>query len=295
MVAADHLNPLLVILGETASGKSELAVRLALHFDGEIICADSWTVRKDMNIGTAKPSAEQQQLIPHHLLDIVYPDEDFTAAVYKRLALIKIDEIARRGKLPILVGGTGLYIDGVIYNFGFLPATDPSMRTKLNILSNQQLIHMIMGLDISLDNIDLRNKRRLIRLIETNGARPTKDDLRLNTVLIGISTSQDDLNQRIADRVDSMIYNGLEAEVKALVDLYGWECEGLKGVGYAQWRDYFLQNQNLLETRQKIIKATLELAKKQRTWFRRNKSIHWYQQPVILEDVVDIVTTLLYK
>src|SRR5476651_1891671 len=118
--------PLVVIAGETASGKSALALQLARQFNGEIICADSWTVRREADIGTAKPSAAEQALVPHHLLDVAGPDEDFTAAVFKRLANKAIKEIAGRGRLPIMVGGTGLYVDGVIYDFNFLPAGDRS-------------------------------------------------------------------------------------------------------------------------------------------------------------------------
>src|ERR1022692_2160288 len=123
-MVAKQISPLLVIVGETASGKTDLAIRLALEFNGEIICADSWTVRREVNIGTAKPTPKQQAMVAHHLLDVVGPDEDFTAAVFKRLANEAIDDIASRGKLPIMVGGTGLYVDGVIYDFGFLPAAE---------------------------------------------------------------------------------------------------------------------------------------------------------------------------
>src|SRR5690349_18861877 len=112
---------LVVIVGETASGKSQLAMDLAERFNGEIIAADSWTVRREVNIGTAKPSLEDQQRIRHHLLDVVEPCDDFTAAVFKDLANQAIDDIAGRGKLPIMVGGSGLYIDSVLYDYGFLP------------------------------------------------------------------------------------------------------------------------------------------------------------------------------
>src|SRR5512146_3057155 len=140
MVAAPKL---VVIVGETASGKSDLAVRVAKKFGGEIICADSWTVRKAVDIGTAKPTAAERTEIPHHLLDIAEPCEDFTAAVFKRLANEAIQDIANRGNLPILVGGTGLYIDGVIYDFGFLPAGDRKAREELNRFTNDELLKRI--------------------------------------------------------------------------------------------------------------------------------------------------------
>lgn len=291
--AKGRVGPLLVIVGETASGKSALALELAKRFNGEIICADSWTVRRELNIGTAKPSKEEIQVVQHHLLDVAGPDEDFTAAVFKRLALDVIEDIGSRGKLPIMVGGTGLYIDGVIYDFGFLPKGDRSAREQLNELSIEELLGKIEKLGLDLGDVDIRNKRRLIRLIETNGAQPTRHELRPNTLIVGLKIEREELNRRIQKRVDLMFEKGLESEVSKLVDHYGWDCEGLKGVGYAQWQDYFTGTQSLVETRAKIIKATLDLAKRQRTWFKRNKSIHWINTPVKWTDVVDIVTTSL--
>jgi tRNA dimethylallyltransferase len=252
-------------------------------------------VRGEVNIGTAKPSAEEQALVPHHLLDVVGPCEDFTAAVFKRLANEAIADIAARGKLPILVGGTGLYVDGVIYDFGFLPAGDRTEREALDALSVPELLQKIEKLGIELGEVDTRNKRRLIRLIETDGALPTKKTLRDNTLVMGLKVGRDVLRQRISDRVDAMLEAGLEGEVRSLVERYGWECESLKGVGYAQWRGYFNGTQNLDETRQKIIKATLDLAKRQRTWFRRNNSIQWLITPVMWSKVVELVTTSLDK
>ncbi len=286
-------SPLIVIVGETASGKSALALKLARQFGGEIICADSWTVRRGMDIGTAKPTPKERALVPHHLLDIVEPDEDFTAAVFKRLAQAAIDDISSRGKLPIIVGGTGLYIDGVLYDFSFLEAGNRGERLELNNLTPLELLTRIETLGLDIGMVDTRNKRRLIRLIETGGAVPTKQKLRGNTLQIGIKTDREELNQRIMARVDAMLAAGLEAEVRALSERYGWDAEGLKGVGYAQWRDYFAGTQALAETREKIIKASLDLAKRQRTWFKRNKSIRWFITPVKWSDVVDSVTTFL--
>jgi tRNA dimethylallyltransferase len=284
---------LLIIVGETASGKTALALKLAQELNGEIICADSWTVRRSADIGTAKPSKEEQALVPHHLLDIVGPDEDFTAAVFKRLANQSILDISSRGKLPIMVGGTGLYIDGVIYDYGFLPAGDRADRAELNKLSISDLLARVEDLKIELGDVDTRNKRRLIRLIETGGEQPTSQKMRANTLIIGLKTEPAVLEKNIVKRVDGMLSAGLEGEVKGLADDYGWDCETLKGVGYSQWRDYFLGTQNLPETRQKIIKASLDLAKRQRTWFKRNKSIQWFITPVNWPSVVASVTTFL--
>src|SRR5665213_3111031 len=213
--------PLVVIVGETASGKTALSLRLAQEFGGEIICADSWTVRREADIGTAKPTVADQAAVPHHLLDVAGPDEDFTAAVFKRLANRAIADISNRGKLPIMVGGTGLYIDGVIYDYGFLPAGDRSDREELNRLGVEELLKRITDLKLELGDIDTRNKRRLIRLIETQGARPTRQEMRGNTLIIGLKTDRVVLEDRIVKRCDAMLAVGLEAEVKGLADHYG--------------------------------------------------------------------------
>lgn len=293
MVATTKLSPLLVVVGETASGKTALAIRLAQEFNGEIICADSWTVRREVDIGTAKPTAEERAMVPHHLLDVVGPDEDFTAAVFKRLATDAIKDISARGKLPIMVGGTGLYVDGVIYDYGFLPVGDRDDREALNRLSTRELLGKISESKLELGDVDTRNKRRLIRLIETNGALPTRQALHENTLIMGIKPERDDLEQRITKRVDAMLAAGLEDEVRLLVERYGWGCEALKGISYAQWRGYFESTETRDEARQKIIKATLDLAKRQRTWFKRNKSIQWFSTPVKWPTVVDSITTFL--
>ncbi|MGH7194743.1 MAG: tRNA (adenosine(37)-N6)-dimethylallyltransferase MiaA [Candidatus Saccharimonadales bacterium] len=284
---------LLVVVGETASGKTGLAVELAKRFDGEIICADSWTVRRGVNIGTAKPTEAERREVPHHLLDVVEPCGDFTAAVFKRLANQAIEDIAGRHRLPIMAGGTGLYIDGVIHDFDFLPAGDRQAREELNALSIAKLLERIEYSKIDLTDIDTRNKRRLIRLIETKGRRPTQIPLRENTLVIGLRTPREEVERRIIKRLDDMLAAGLEDEVRGLADRYGWDCEALKGIGYAQWRDYFEGSQSLPETRNRIIKATFQYAKRQRTWFKRNKSIQWFDSPVDTDKIVDVVTTFL--
>ncbi len=292
-MADSRISPLLVIVGETASGKTALSIKLAQELNGEIICADSWTVRRQADIGTAKPSAEEQAMVPHHLLDVIDPDEDFTAAVFKGLANEAIEDIASRGKLPIMVGGTGLYVDGVLYDYGFLPAGDRGAREKLNGLSNEELLAKIDELGLELGDVDVRNKRRLIRLIETNGAVPIRHEMRDNTLMIGLKYDRSELEERVIKRVDGMLEAGLEDEVRGLAKRYGWDCEALKGVGYAQWKGYFEGTESVAEARQKIIKQTLDLAKRQRTWFKRNKSIQWFTTPVNEAEIVDIVTTFL--
>ncbi len=284
---------LIVVVGETASGKSSLALQLAQRFDGEIICADSSTIRRQASIGTAKPTADEQALVAHHMVDIVDPDQDFSAAKFKHLAKAAIADISGRGKLPIIVGGTGLYIDALLYDYSFLASVSQESREELNILGLEQLLELIDDKGYELGTIDIRNKRRLIRFIETGGVQPTKQLLRENTLVLGLETDRAVLHQRIAERVDAMLEQGLEQEVKALADSYGWGCQTLKAVGYSQWQDYFSGDQTIEETRRSIVKATRDLAKRQRTWFKRNKSIQWLITPVNWSDTVDSVTTFL--
>lgn len=286
--------PLLVIVGETASGKSKVAIQLAKKLNGEIICADSWTVRKELNIGTDKPSINDQLAVPHHLVDIIEPCSNFSAAVFKTLALQTIGSISLKGKLAIMVGGSGLYIDSVIFDYKFLKPGNPSLRQQLNAMSIDHLLKQIADLGLTINNnIDTRNKRRLIRLIESEGASPVKGGLRPNTLVLGVQQTSLSLKKSIEQRVNQMIDNGLEQEVKSLSIKYGWDCEALKGVGYKQWRRYFEGSQSLEQTKTQIISATNNLAKKQRTWFKRNKSIHWVHQPIDIDKVVELITTEL--
>ncbi len=270
------LPPLVVIVGETSSGKSDLALRLAKKLDGEIISADSWTVRKEVNIGTAKPTAEDMERVPHYLIDVAGPCGDFTAADFKRLANQAIEDILARDKLPIMVGGTGLYIDSVIYDFSFLPAGDRNKRQELNNLSLDELIKLANDKNLDLSKIDIRNKRRIIRVIETNGAIPKRKTIRPNTLIIGLKIEQEVLKKRITERVNKMVMAGLETEVKQLVEQYGWGCEALKGIGYTEWREYIEGGQSLSDTKERIIRSTINLAKRQRTWFKRNADIKWF-------------------
>lgn len=242
----DATPKLICVVGETAAGKSALALKLAQQFNGEIICADSQTIRRGVDIGTSKPSSVEQKLVPHHLLDIIEPDQKFSAAQFQQQANKAIEDISGRGKLPIMVGGTGLYIDGVAYNYQFGVAGEPDRGT-----------------------------------------------LRPNTLIIGLKIEREELNERISKRVDAMLAAGLESEVKAQADEYGWDSEALRGVGYAQWNDYFEGGKSLAETRLAIIRATKDLAKRQRTWFKRNKSIQWSDTSVKWLEIVDTVTTFL--
>ncbi len=292
MATQNNLSPLIVIVGETASGKSALALELAKRFNGEIITADSWTVYKGFNIGSAKPSHTQQNEVRHHLLDIAEPLVGFSAAEFKKRATEAINNIQSRQKLPIMVGGTGLYIDSVIFDYGFLPPGPTEKRAHLNELSRSQLLNKIKAKNINIDGIDIRNKRRLIRLLENEGQRPGRGQVRSNTLVIGLFIHKDQLEARIKTRVNTMISAGLRQEVKSLAETYGWTVEPMKGIGYREWQENFSGKQTIEQTKEQIVRSTLQLAKKQRTWFKRNKSIHWVRNKA---QAVGLVTTFLNK
>jgi tRNA dimethylallyltransferase len=267
---------LLVIVGTTASGKSDLAMRAAKEFNGEIISADSWTVYKRFDVGTSKPTITQQKAVKHHLLDVREATDGFNAPMFKELAEKAIENIQKQGKLPVLVGGTGLYIDSLLYDFGFLPSVSSDERDALNLKTIPDLLELAKARNIDLTDIDIRNKRRIIRAIEAGGQKPTKNKLRPNTLIIGINLGPEELDKRIEQRTDQMLAAGLEQEVKQLAAEYGWEAEPMKGIGYREWREYFEGSQSLEQTRQRIISATKNLAKRQRTWFKRSPDIQWF-------------------
>lgn len=282
----------MVIVGETGTGKTALALELAERMDGEIVSADSWAVYKGFDIGTAKPSGDEQRRAHFHLIDIVDAWDGFSAAAFQKLATEAIEDIHSRGKLPILVGGTGLYIDSVVYDFSFLPPGPAEIRTELNNKTINELLAQIEARGISTEGIDLRNKRRLIRLLETNGQRPVRQALRPNTLLLGLKVPRDVLKDRVVQRVDVMLAEGLEAEAGELAARFGWDVEPMKGIGYREWREYFEGSLDYETTTQRIVSATMNLAKRQRTWFGRNNSIHWVENP---SKAVEIATTFLNK
>jgi tRNA dimethylallyltransferase len=273
--------PLVVIVGPTGSGKSALALQIATKFNGEIISADSRTIYEGMDIGTAKPSKYDQAKVPHYLLSFLSPNEPFTAAEFQRLASKKIDEITGRGKLPIIVGGTGLYIDGVVFDFAFLPPVPQAEREELQRLSVKELQDKLTLEGIALPD-NKQNPRHLIRSLETNGAVPVKKNLRSNTLMLGIDISKEALLRRIEIRVEQMVKAGLKEEVYKLAEQYGWDAPGLSGVGYKEWHEFSSTN----EVKAAIVRNTMQYAKRQRTWFKRNLNINWVKNSAEAEKLV---------
>jgi len=290
-------NPLFVILGPTATGKTDLAIDLAKKNNGEIVNADSQLIYRQMDIGTAKPSIEERKEIPHHLIDIINPNQHFSVAKYKKLATETINGIRSRGKIPFLVGGTGLYIDAAVYDFQ-IPKVKPDMelRLELSSKSKEDLLGYLEQLDPeAAATIDPNNPRRLIRAIEIieKSGQPlstmkSKNEKPKNVLLIGLDFySREDLYKRIERRVDQMFKKGFLEEVKELADVYPWNIPGFNALGYRQLEFYFRNEISLTEAIEAIKQETRHYAKKQLTWFKRNKDIEWIKNVEETEKLVD--------
>lgn len=283
--------PLIVILGPTASGKTALAIHIAQEFNGEIIAADSRTVYRGMDIGTAKPTNEERQLVPHHVIDVVDPNEIFTVADFQRLANMAIADISSREKLPIMVGGSGLYIDSVIYNFSFRREADRKDRKEYEALSVEQLQKLILERNLPLPQND-RNPRHLVRTLESNGEQGGRADLRANTLVLGLDRPSAELRSRITARVDSMVGDGFIDEISELLKMYDDDTPALQAPGYSAFRQYVSGKLTLQEAKELFIQSDWRLVRRQRSWFRRSKDIHWISKTA---EAVDLVTTFLSK
>ena len=272
------MSKLVAIVGPTASGKSELGMQIARQFRGEIICADSRTIYKGMNIGTAKPSKADQSEISHHLLDLIEPGQNYSAAEFKAAALQAISEIDSRGHLPIIVGGSGLYAYAVLYDYQF-PAGPPNqLRDQLQQLPGDQLVEKLKAVDPeAVEMIDLKNPRRVIRAIETAGLPKTHSQLMPAALLVGLRPNIETLRQRITQRVDAMVEAGFIDEVKVVIKRHGWENEATTSIGYRAFRDYIEGSLSLNDAKDAFARGDLALAKRQLTWFKRNPDINWFE------------------
>lgn len=266
---------LVVIAGPTASGKSEVAMKLALEYGGEIICADSRTVYKGMDIGTAKPSLEDQRLVQHHLLNVVEPNERFTAADFQKLALQAIKDIRSRGKIPFLVGGTGLYIDSVILDYKFDVNYDPVLREKLERMSLEELYDYCKTNNIKLPE-NHKNKRYVVRNIERKGAVVRSNMQNISTsIVVAVATEKDELRNRIVQRTEHIFESGVVKEAKLLGEMYGWNSEAMTGNIYPIIHKVLEDELTIDQAKEKFITQDWRLAKRQMTWLRRNKFIQW--------------------
>ena len=269
--------PLIVIVGPTASGKTSLAINLAEIYGGEIICADSRTVYKDMDIGTAKPSYEDCQRVPHWGIDLVYPYEYFSAAEFKQYSLKKIEDIRSRNKIPFLVGGTGLYIDAIVFDYKFGNKSYVKKITLLEKLTIEELWEYCSKNNIELPD-NYNNKRYVIRCIEQGGINNSrKVEINNNIIVVGISTDRDNLRKRIKDRIEQFFDNNVVEEARILGKIYGWDNRAMSGNIYPILHKYIDNEISIEEAKVEIFYRDWHLAKRQMTWFRRNKNIEWLE------------------
>lgn len=267
--------PLVVIVGPTASGKTSLAIEIAKKFNGEIICADSRTIYKGMDIGTAKPTVEERAEVPHWGLDLVEPGEYFSVADFKRYALKKIDEIRSRGHTPFLVGGSGLYIDSVVFDFEFAASADIERRHTLELMTISELQEYCVKNNIALPE-NKNNKRYLVRAIERGDTTLRRRTKPIDTsIIVGIATNREILRTRIRNRAEQIFDSNVVNEATILSKKYGWDSEAMTGNVYPLIRQYLHGELTLSEMKEKFVVADWRLAKRQLTWFKRNPYIQW--------------------
>lgn len=267
--------PLVAIVGPTASGKTGLAIEIAKRFGGEIVCADSRTIYKGMDIGTAKPTAAERAEVPHWGLDLVEPGDRFTAADFKEYAEQKILEIRQRGHIPMLVGGTGLYIDSVLFDYQFPGPADMKLRAKLEKMSVEELQEYCTKINVSLPR-NATNRRHLVSAIERNGQTPQMRSEPISTsIIVGISTEKELLRQRIQDRAEQLFENGVVDEAISLGKKYGWDNEAMTGNIYRLVHEYIAGQVDDIQLIDKFTTSDWRLAKRQLTWLKRNRYIIW--------------------
>jgi tRNA dimethylallyltransferase len=266
----------IVIVGPTASGKTGLSIDLAAKFKGQIISADSRAIYKDLDIGTAKPSLEERKGIVHYGLDLVYPDQRFSSMKFKKYTKEKVKKIQNEGKMPIIVGGSGLYIDSYLFDY-HPPAVDKRKINKYENLTTEELQNIIRSKKYIMPKND-KNKLHLINAILRQGKIPQKNDQPISgSLIIGLSPSKESLRSAIKSRADCMFETGVIEEAELAFKKYGYSAPGLKGGIYAELVSYFQGKTDLNTVKENFIKSDLNLAKRQMTWFKRNKYIKWFE------------------
>lgn len=282
---------LVVLIGPTAVGKTKLSIELAKRFNGEIISGDSMQIYKGMDIGTAKIKTTEMEGIPHHLIDIKNPDEPFSVAEFQELVRLKITEISQRGKLPMIVGGTGLYIQSVIYDYQFSEApSDDRFRIMLEKRAdeegNEKLHQELMEIDPeSAKKIHPNNVRRVIRALEvyhctgktvSDYQEIQQPELMYETAIIGLTMERDKLYERINYRVDLMVRDGLLPEVEKLYLQGLKDCQSIQAIGYKEIYEYFHARVTLEEAVTQLKQNSRRYAKRQLTWFRNKMNVDWF-------------------
>ncbi len=290
------MSKLILVVGATASGKSQIGVNLAKKYNGEIISCDSMQVYRDMNIGTAKITSEEMQSIPHYMIDIVNADAQFSVGEYASMADEAINDIISRGKVPIIVGGTGLYVDGILYPMTFGGDKNIEIRAELEsqfALYGKEYMHsMLAEIDpIDAQKIHPNNVKRVLRALEiykTTGTcksnlQEKNKDLKYEVCMIALDVDRNVLYQRIDTRVDKMFEIGLLNEVKQLLSNgVGFENQSMQAIGYKEFKNYFNATKTLEETVEIIKQNSRNYAKRQLTWFKKYDFAKWYNPSNIL-------------
>ena len=299
---------ILVLIGPTAVGKTELSLLLAEEFKAEIISADSMQVYRGMDIGTAKPTPAERRRVPHHLLDVVDPDESFNVADYVDLAEQVLSELKAQGTTPLLTGGTGLYVDALLQGFLFPDApADPKIRQELEEQAErdpQSLHRELQRVDpVSAQRMHPNDLRRIIRALEVY--RRTGEPISLlqqkreqqkrpyDPLYVGLTRERQELYERINRRVDLMLEQGLVEEVAGLLEKYPSQPTALQALGYKEIAMYLRGEMSLEEAVELLKRDTRRYAKRQLSWFRRNKRIHWLNRTglsdaAVLETIRDL-------
>lgn len=298
------MKKVVVVVGPTGVGKTKMGVALAKYFDGEVISGDSMQIYKLMNIGTAKVTTEEMEGIPHHLIDIKNPKENYSVKEFQEEVRLKIDEISARQKLPIIVGGTGLYIKAALYDYVFSESQIDHQEyiEKYKNYSNEELYEFLKKIDLeSASSLHPNNRQRVLRAIaiyESTGTKKSdllakqEHKLLYDVKFIGLTLPRDVLYKRINERVDSMMNQGLLQEIEMLMKMnLSPELQSMKAIGYKEWFAYYQGNQNLEETIELIKKNSRNYAKRQYTWFNNQVPVKWFD--VNLNDFDDTVNNVI--
>lgn len=301
-----HLKKVLVIVGPTAVGKTALSIQLAKKFDGEIISGDSMQVYRKLDIGTAKVTTDEKEGIPHYLIDCRELTDSYSAADFQKEGRSCIDDITSRGKLPIIVGGTGLYIQSLLYDFKLGSEDDPAsttIRQSYELFANQHgnyaLWELLQKKDPqAAEKIHFNNRKRVIRVLEVfektgySILEPKETPQKLyDYFLIGLETQRELLYTRINQRVELMVANGLLTEAKLFANLRS--VQAAQGIGYKEFFPYFDGQESLAEAVEKVKQQSRRYAKRQLTWFKNRMSANWWdlvQEPASLTDLENQVT-----
>lgn len=285
------MNKIIIIAGATASGKTAFSVELAKKLNTQIISCDSMQIYKHMDIGTAKITTDEMDGITHHMVDIVLPNQPFSVGEYSQKATKIIDSLLNNNKIPIIVGGTGLYIDSILYNMSFGGEKDNKLREdlqkQLELHGKEYMHNLLKQIDPEdAQKIHPNNTKRVLRALEiyystgkSKSLMQTQEKkINYDCCLIVLNPPRDILYERINKRVDVMFEKGLENEVKKLIDnkLVDFDCQSMQAIGYKEFKDYFEGSISIDELKSKIKQNSRNYAKRQLTWFKRYDFAKWY-------------------